>query len=503
MPLREHLMRARALGLVVLILVCGPRPGVAQTRFEWPDTAVNMARYTRVEECDAAVRRAERSADTHEALMTGVWRDTMPPPQPQEVMKPTPAPVVATARACLQQRFAAADSVPLTDFGLLLPLYLLADWEMQAQTLVERRLGVIASKDQDELLAVLDTVITVYMGREAGRSALPPRFALAEELVREYLPQVTDRLERLRLSLTLARVMIGKRSIWEIDPERFTRWGAWVVAIMDSLTPGEWARFKEEQNIFVNEDKDVGTHLAATMFAMRDIVLGKQAVLDSLRRSTAAYLKLMRETFERLSGGMGGTWNTPIGERAPRLEGSVWLGRSDSTTSRPTPGRVSLVVFLAHQNCGRRVYTEGDDMYAACAGQLVPLRRLQDRFPMLEITIVTETHGYWAYVKDSLTAAREAELTKRWLESYGLRAALTLTDTEFWRLPNPDGRRVTREIPNFSHYSFGKILPPHNGTAFLIDQDGVIIEANGIARNSEGYFAELIEALLAREVARS
>src|SRR5690606_17794341 len=90
-----------------------------------------------------------------------------------------------------------------------------------------------------------------------------------------------------------------------------------------------------------------------------------------------------------------------------------------------------------------------------CARVLVPLRRFSERFPDVEITIVAHTFGYFKYLKDGITPEREAELTRQWLDSFGISAPLAVTDTKYWRLPNYDGRRVNERAKNHIQYAFG------------------------------------------------
>ena len=135
-----------------------------------------------------------------------------------------------------------------------------------------------------------------------------------------------------------------------------------------------------------------------------------------------------------------------------------------------------------------------------CARNLVPLRRLEQRFPELEITVVSQTHGHFLYLKDGITPQREAELAKQWLEAYGVDAPLAMTTGDFMQLPDPDSRRFERLSGNDINYSFGKREELKNSQAFLIDQDGIVVHARGMNRASvfEDY-GELIEILLERQ----
>ncbi|HXE57157.1 MAG TPA: hypothetical protein VNK43_04090 [Gemmatimonadales bacterium] len=489
-------MRARRAGLLALTLLCWTVPAAGQTRFSWPDTTVNLAAYASVEECQAAVSRVRSTLATQEALTTGHWRDTIAF-APAELTSPPPPPVTATARGCLT-RFAAADSVPLTEFDYLVPLYLAAGWRDRLRTLVERRLAAIPPKAEGELAAVIDTLVSMYLAQGAWSGyGHAPQFALTEEVVTRYLPRVSDRVRRLKVYF---RVMHANAADWVMDTAAIRRLAAPALPVLDSLTERERARLEEEFGLAGN-----GDNFAERVYALLNVTTGKWAFLDALRRSTAEFVKLKRDNWARATGQPPETYllGMPIGERAPELRGDIWLGRSDSAP-RPRPGRVSLVVFIANPDCLGPVVSDRM-MYDSCAENLVPLRRLAQRFPALEVTLVAQSRGYFAYLKDSVTPAREAELTKRWLEAYGVHAALVMTATDFWRLPDPDGRRIDRDAPNRVNYSFGKSWADgaKNRRAFLVDQDGIVVHVRDINRYSEEEFGEMIEILLARGGGRS
>ena len=498
-------MRAYTKGLLVLGVALGPAlpvPSGAQTLFSWPDTAVDVATYATVEECQAIVRRSRHTAESRNDLVTAVWTDTLPL-DPREQRAPQPASVTEIARQCMT-RFAAVDSVPLSYFSALLPLYLHAEWDDKARALVERRIAAIAlggrrSKDATqagaELAAVIDTVVEVALGRGAGQGVQPHRGALAYEVVMEHLPKVADRLTRLRIYQKVAMVS----SDGELkDLERLEGSLARMAAIHDSLTEREREKLAEEYGILAD-----GGNLPERYAAALRMSLGKAAFLDSLRRSTAAYVAAKHDNWVRATGLRPETYGlgNPLGEHAPPIEAGLWLGREGGSGPRPTPGRVSLVVFLNAGECVG-VVESADEMYGGCAGSLTPLRRLMERFPALEVTMVAETHGYFMYLKDSITPAREAELTKQWLESYGVMAPLAMSRSDTWRLPSPDGRRVARLSTNRRNYSFGKSWQVSNRNSYLVDEDGIVVHVREMDRSSVAQdFAELIEILLERQVA--
>ncbi|HEY9480046.1 MAG TPA: hypothetical protein VIP79_08140, partial [Gemmatimonadaceae bacterium] len=83
---------------------------------------------------------------------------------------------------------------------------------------------------------------------------------------------------------------------------------------------------------------------------------------------------------------------------------------------------------------------------------------------------------------------------------YGVHAALAMTIPESWRLPDPDSRQISRATNNLTNYSFGKSKQIQMGSAFLIDQDGIVVHTRNMNRWSASQeYEELIEILLQRQ----
>ena len=71
-------------------------------------------------------------------------------------------------------------------------------------------------------------------------------------------------------------------------------------------------------------------------------------------------------------------------------------------------------------------------------------------FPRLNL------YGYYVYLKDNITAEKEAQLTRAWLDWFGVDAPLAVSETPFWRISRYDQRRIERPVPNQENYSFGR-----------------------------------------------
>jgi hypothetical protein len=498
MPFVDLMARRGALTLVCLAgVLCMPARAAAQTLFAWPDTAVDVATYQTIEECEAVVARSFVFLASHDSLTAGVWQDTVPVDSAHRAgAPPLPEPVSATARRC-GARFATPDSISRFTFTELLPLYLQAGWDDRAHTLIERRLAAIAPGHDAERAAVLDTVFAFLLARTPEPIGLR-RVALVDTLTATQIPRIADRVKRLHVYLIL--VLAGTTDEMGLDSAaaRAARLALKMQPIVDSLTPRERDQLQSQFGPF-GAGLDSPDGFAQRYAALLNLALGRRALLDSLRRSTAAYVKLLEGNWTKATG-MRHQPGNPVGEVAPPIQATIWRGYDPAKGSRPTRGRVSLVVFLNRDDCYQNVPTGPSELRDDCARRVVALRRLEQRFPDLETTVVTHSSGYYLYLKDGITPEREADLTKHWLASYGVRAAVALAVPEAWRYPAPDARRIARPTSVETAYAFGKTKPVANGDGYLIDQDGIVIHAEGADRLSvDQDYSDMIQILLDRQ----
>ena len=405
--------------------------------------------------------------------------------------------MVETARRC-SERFSGTDTVSLANFDALFTLYLQAGWDDRARKLVDRRLAAIADSSGTKQAAVLDTILPILSGRAPNHNIGAARGAMAEDLADAWAPQVANRVKRLRLYLTLSGSAPSNPD--SATTAMIMRGAQKMGAIVDSLTRHELDELATGFGVYGDGVETAGDFVQR-YYAILNAALGKRAFLDSLRHSTAAYIKLKRDNWAKATGMLPESYKMgdPLGEHAKPIEADIWLGSDPSKGPRPAPGRVSLVVFLDNHECDS-VPKGPLDMRERCARNLDPLRRLEQRFPELQITVVSQTHGHFLYLKEGITPQREAELTKKWLEAYGVRAPLAMTTTDFMRLPDRDSRRFERPNSNEINYAFGRGEKVKSSVAFLIDPDGIVVhqrQTNRFAVYED--FTELIEILLGRK----
>lgn len=517
--------------------------GVAgQTRFAWPDTAVNFSRYRyHIEECEAAVQRSATAAHDLDAYRRAVWFDTMPRKDAPyfaatvgRVAWQWPT-VAAAAQRCLAQD-SVVDSVPLDRYREYMRLYLAAGWPAKVKALMGRRL---ATTTPNEMYAVFDAVLNIVgMDTEAG-------LVLVDELVRQYESKLTNPVDRALLYFTVFNSGDGGFGI-PGDSVRALRAAARVVTfVSDSLTDAQRQEMESRTRLPTRPPS-----FQAWIQKVYDQRFAKPLpLLDSLRKSTASYFAFLRnyepEDVAKTAAGkdtaFGGLDLISFGGvRAVPIRADVWAGRAGLTEPRPTPGRISLVVFFDAQACSGhgeplptpmprehpwqgRVVTDWLDLHTNCAATLVPLRRVTERFRALEITVIARTYGYFQYLR-STTPVQEAELTRQLLASYGIPAAVAMvTEKKTW-LPAPDGRRVDQTFvdSNWVYYSrkwreypgsmIGKKLESSigdsgpSGYAFLVDKEGNIVVSGdirtGISFGLVGVddLADYIQALLVQGV---
>lgn len=450
----------------------GARAAGAQTSFPWPSDTGNVERYATPEECLAAVQRVEAHVEGWDT----VWVDTLAL-TPSRAVAPPPAAVVETARRC-SARFDAA-TVPATEFTILQPLYLFAGRDADVATLLHRRLKGIAPGARRERAAVLDSAVSGYVFTSTGQPWFrphPARLAAAESLLAEAnaLPDsvhpIQDRIESVFRFLTAAeRVDDTARVRHVID---------WYVAQVarDGAVSSELAPFRSW----------------AALAAYRALAMVREReLLDSLRHGTRGFVALKRAMWAKASGERGDALTSPIGSSAPPVEGTFWFGRTDTSTPRPTRGKVALVTFLDYE-CRSTSNGKCWPAYAA-------LHRLAQRFPELEVTIVARTHGYFSKMAPPTPEQEAAALRDWWQGFHHLPGALAVTATQFWRLAEPDRRRIDRPTPNETHYSFGRSWEIKPGMTFLVDRDGIIVDAVELGvPETEPQFGREVEVLMER-----
>lgn len=458
---------------------CWTQAAAAQTRFEWPDTTVNLASYTSVEQCLVMTRRVRGGVRQHEARDPTIPARDTTRWNPRWKFEPLPAPVVAAADRCAS-RLGAPTAVPLADYVPFMRLYLAADRDRDAAALLARRLAAVPKSQSADRAAITDSALHVYL------DAQPVRLAAAESLLLERASSKTDRIQRLRVYTDLMNACDAAD-----DSVRARRAAQRVVTLLDSLTKTE--RESEEFEKLLGDG-------GLPLLVATHILLGDKIEMDSLRRSTEAYGSLLRHMWATVMKMRLESFPDPVGEQAAEIEASYWFHRPDTTASYPRRGHITLVDFLDRRWCmGNRIASRDDIVEGSvCYPEAAALRRLAAKYPALDIVLIAPTHGFFMY-GPPVSPAEEAELIRKWTEAHGLNFTLAVAETPILRLDAPDGRRVERPEPNATHYMFGKSLISF-GTlgAMLLDQDGQYVRHTGAWGAGELEYERFIDALLER-----
>lgn len=458
----------------------------AQARFTWPDTAVDVSRYTTVEECLAAVQRADYGQRVRDALT--VWSDTLTEQARWRLKHATPAPVAATATRCVA-RFPER-TANLDDYMMLLPLYLDAGRDSDAVALTARRLAALPSTTSRRTRgAVVDSIVEVYM------TARPPRLAAAETLLAQS-SHGASRPERVKIAIAMMGQALRIGDSVHARPLART-----AVALDDSLTDADRHSKEFTQWLGVSDRAD--------LFDAMRLLDGERLLLDSLRRSTAAFAALERSVWTWAAKGLGVEFPRLVGERAPAIKADFWFPSAAASEAWPRRGHVSLIVFIECDTGPRPddAHPPGD---GPCGAEGVLLRHFAERFPTLDIVLVSHTHGFLEYLPPP-APAEEAAWMDKWVKAWVPSATLAIGTGSFWRLPGADRRLIGQDIANDTSYTFGRrfqlkdygdpneyFLQSYATQAFLVDPDGIVVDNEPFVYGTESWLGALIDALLHR-----
>lgn len=467
-----------ALGLMAL--AAGPL--AAQVTLFQPqprDTAeADLSRYPNLYMCRAAVDRVALYAPMLKVLETGIDPDTVHVIRPSLKRPGLPEVARETARKCLQGT-AMPDSIDAVNVGLVVPLLFEAGLNDRAMEVVEQRLATDGLEGDSAVLAAMDTIDNIY--RSLNVQSRRP-MELVEFVAQKLIPRIEDPVKRADAYMGMAWAYLP------VDSATTFTYAMRMIQEIASLDEEELDRARREgefKGLYRVDVDKIADHLFA---AYHQINRNVQA-LDSLRESTAAHVRHVRRVWS-LAQNQPEEAAPPIGERAPEIEAELWLGCDSPCGPRPTPGRVSLMMYRH----GGNPIDENK--------WVVFLRRLEKRFPALETTILSDSHGY--FVLQQVAPEKEAELVHESLDSLGIRAALAMAETPHWYLPDPDERRINRETANEINYTFGGRWQAFNSNtpplyAILVDQDGIVVAIEKMNQDNEEYFARMIEILLERE----
>jgi len=505
--------------LLATAALMGARPAAGQQLFKTSRAQVDLSTYTNIFDCLSAVGRVLDELDAKEYYTTWVWKDTLPPDLDEDKRHYPPI-VGETARACLKATTEDAQKVPIkTSWHVLANLYLHAGMEDSARAVVERRLAAVPQDSTEVLRQLFTDILFLFNGQGLWFPRISPtRLEIADDIVLDNVGRLPTLDARLQVYM---QMLVTGGEDFSRDNERGARARRLLARMktqLDSITEAD-AQGLANRGLVYDDMRMTPEKARERLQGMSSFFLGRVARLDDLRVSTPAYSEATRKVFSQATGQPPEAYPWPLGQKAPQLEGDVWLGcEQDPCEAYPRPGRISIVAFHVPEaalrtttrervvpNLLRPLFHEG-----ACAERAISLRHLQERFPEIDIIIVTRTLGRYHYAKEGVTPEREAEFLLECFKSHGLnRVVISMTKTPGWRLPEPDGRWVMQPFANWTNYSFGGIWTDpdreQHGSDLIVDQEGYVLNAfvRRVYRNSEEAFAEIIKVLLEREKAKT
>ncbi len=455
----------------------------AQTLFQEPVRTVDYTKYTEPDQC---VWAANRVADSVSRLSTANW-DTTPPGKKWR-FDPWPSDARQVAQACSARWSETATgtgigmgtstaAITAYDFRWLFSLYLMADREADANAVFRRRETQTAESDSARA-ELLSTAVNVAL------AARPLRLATADSLWRQLI-QFPD------------SVVADTVKVYALLELR-----ALATQVGDLERAQQLAMLAEEQvkklGVEARKSRSFASLNLRYLVHKNNDFLHHAERMDSLRQSTQAYLTLRQEQQRGLRQIFydKGVYDS-IGKVVSNIEGD-FIFPDTSKGIRSTLGKISII-WPFGPSCA-----QGAGQY--CLPIVAALKRAKQRFPEIDITLLTHTIGSY---RDQAPppVVQEASLIRDWfLKTLDIPASLHIQETPFFRLPPVDGRLVnlTRNLDRIGHIEGAKYLGDgfSSKTVYVLDRDGrFVYEAELSARvfSEEAYLMDVLDVLTHRK----
>lgn len=233
-------------------------------------------------------------------------------------------------------------------------------------------------------------------------------------------------------------------------------------------------------------------------------------MLDSLKIGPKPYVDLRNSYWEKIRGENSDKLPNYVGEGASPLTADFWFTRNgdsvirlpEAPEQRPFNGRISMVVFYDIRcNDNTPVFIgryHRSHESVGCLQSYPILRRLHQSYPEMQVTIFSLTDGY---IGNSEPMSPEEEAQQKsiwWLGTHQLPGILGVAEQKFFKLPEPDGRRIDEPNENSINYLFGANGRVRSGVFYLIDEDGTVIFSGGLDRYTEKALTQLLDIVTSR-----
>lgn len=435
----------------------------AQVLFEFPDDVPAYSDYKYLNECYVAISRLNNKRSVAD---TSRWDWNV-------VNIPFSDSAIDAGRKCMENK--SADTVSGKTARFIAEILLQIGWDEHVKTLYDR---LLRSTAPEEIPTLKVELMRLYF------KARPMRVADMKGLYEQTkadpnADSLAEFIVALGIQLTRGAVQSGDTVLaMSVGRETIDR----------------HAKLSFEARTSTTSNSDFATGALAALALIREVipVVYRKEMLDSIGTGTDAYVGWLKGASfmalgksEKAVEYLDGTFKAldkGHGSKLPNVMGHFIFKSSDSVNDNgyqeflqvdreswggaPVPGKVNLVVFLnpfqINKDFGRRA--------GGCVGkclEIIPaLRRLNEKFPDLELTLVSNTIGFaGGYVP--ITPEQEADSLAKWsLGFHRLKAVHVIETTEWFRMPGNilDQRRIdylTVNQQNFQRVWF-----------LVIDQDG-------------------------------
>jgi hypothetical protein len=175
--------------------------------------------------------------------------------------------------------------------------------------------------------------------------------------------------------------------------------------------------------------------------------------------------------------------DTLVGTRAGTIRGDYWFNIPDPDHPPiiPTPGKVSLIEFFA------------SDLRGGDASKLEELRRLHEKFPTLQIVLVTLTNGVFHQKNVIEHPETEADFIRQYFtDSLKIPGIVCVVKGTYRTVVGGHILPLANSV--FNNYDLDPRASLYDGREFLVNADGRIVSTLGIRSLQD---EELIRRLIA------
>lgn len=468
-------------------LIFAPAESEAQTRFSVPDTAIDVSKYKTVEECMALRNRLWQ----REKRKLPYWEDTL---KINNTVKRNayPDPVKDTLVLCVNKfSLENVDYDNYSEYLDWITVFFDALRDSDAKAVIEKKLST-TKWDKEDTAGRHNVIISIINAIQMGKG-----------LRWETLLKLSNMMDSAGDQTPWRSRMIVYNTVFvlagEFDDSVVQRSAAEkIIALEKTLT----------------DDDKITRYwtLAGRQHALEALeFMNSREMIDSLRVSGKAFVAFRSSHWEAVRGANTDKLPNYVGEIAKPVTADFWFKREKDTVvklaqspeGRSTLGRISMVVFYDIK-CADKTPTFIGQYHRSypggyCLSSYPILKRTIEQYPSLDVTIVSITDGY---IADTEPMTPEEEATQKslwWLSTHKLPVTLAVSDQKFFRLPEPDGRRIDEPHQNSLNYLFDS---PRNrvgaSSAFLLDEDGTVIWSGSLSRFTEPVFIKLLEVVTKR-----